>query len=42
MKARHWSWVGLAFVMVLNLWLRAHTFGPTIKAHLGVDLGDLE
>jgi 4-amino-4-deoxy-L-arabinose transferase-like glycosyltransferase len=33
-----WSWVGLALVLALDLWLRAHTFGPTLRDRWGVDL----
>ena len=33
-----WRWVGLAFLLVFDLWWRLHTVGPTIRTRWGVDL----
>jgi hypothetical protein len=32
------AWLALLAILVFDLWLRAHTFGPTIRARWGVDL----
>lgn len=34
----HWSRIVLVALMLLDLWYRAHTFGPDVKAWAGVDL----
>src|SRR4051812_9491691 len=33
-----WRWVGLAFLLALDVWWRLHTVGPTIRARWGLDL----
>ena len=35
---RLWFWSGLATVLVLNLWLRGHAFGPAVRAGTGLNL----
>src|SRR5262249_35911001 len=35
---RRWGfWVGLAVVLVVNLWLRGHALGRAVRGILGVD-----
>ena len=36
-KAPAWSWIGLLAILLLDVWLRGHTFGPLIRDRLGVD-----
>jgi 4-amino-4-deoxy-L-arabinose transferase-like glycosyltransferase len=38
MKGRAWAYVGLAAILILDVWWRCHTIGPTIRAGLGIDL----
>ncbi len=33
-----WAWVGLGFALLFNVWWRGHTFGPSLRDHLGVTL----
>jgi 4-amino-4-deoxy-L-arabinose transferase-like glycosyltransferase len=33
-----WAWLGLLAALVLDFWLRAHTFGPTLRDRLGLQL----
>src|SRR5579883_2241018 len=33
-----WHWFGLIAVLVFNVWLRGHTFGPSVREALGVNL----
>jgi 4-amino-4-deoxy-L-arabinose transferase-like glycosyltransferase len=33
-----WAWVGLAFVLLVDVWLRGHALGPTFSDALGVPL----
>jgi 4-amino-4-deoxy-L-arabinose transferase-like glycosyltransferase len=30
-----WCWIGLLAILLFDVWLRGHTFAPTIKQHLG-------
>ena len=33
---RRWAWLGLMAVLVLDVWLRAHTIGPAVAEWTGV------
>ena len=32
-----WAWLGLVAILILDVWLRGHTFGPLVRDRLGFD-----
>jgi 4-amino-4-deoxy-L-arabinose transferase-like glycosyltransferase len=37
-KAPRWAWRALLVILIFDVWLRGHTFGPTVRERFGVRL----
>lgn len=37
-RAPRWAWIGMAVILLFDVWLRAHTFGPILRERWGLSL----